>query len=127
MKTKPNIPPMPFNDKTRTKELVLEVVNDTINYKAYTPTSILLDGETGQLFTLVLENFKFQFEELRVENSEKYIDIFLQGIKKTSDTYSATQLENNIIITFNQRITFAPAEIIKEDFQIKGKIVEIGN
>jgi hypothetical protein len=125
MKTKPNISTIPFNNRKSTKELILEVINDTINYQAYTPTSISLDAETGHLFTLVLENFKFQFEELQVGNAALYVDIFLQGIKKTSDTYSVISTDDNITIIFNQRITFAPAEIIKEDFRIKGKIVEI--
>jgi hypothetical protein len=126
MKTKPNIPPIPFNDRSRTKELVLEVINDTVYYKSYTPTSISLDVETGYLFTLILENAKFQFEEIQVGNASLYVDIFLQGIKKTSDTYSIISIDNNITIIFNQRITFASESIIKEDFQIKGKIVEIG-
>ena len=126
MKTKPNIPNIPFNDRKRIKELILEVISDTVYYESYTPTSISLDVETGYLFTLVLENFKFQFEELQVGNASLYVDVFLQGVKKTSDAYSIISIDDNITIIFNQRITFAPEAIIKEDFQIKGKIVEIG-
>ena len=40
-------------------------------------------------------------------------------------SYDVTTSGNNIIITFNQAITYTPSEIIISEFSVKGKIVDI--
>jgi len=122
MLTRPNIPVGAYNDKTRIKNLINEVVSDALFYNSFIPDLVYLDGV---IFTLVLENKKFNFEELQVDNASEYLDIFLQDIKKTSDSYSVTTTNTNIVITFNQTITRRPQDIVPEDFLIKGKIVSI--
>jgi len=122
MLTRPNIPTGAYNDKARIKNLINEVVGDALFYNSFIPDLVYLDGV---IFTLVLENKKFNFEELQVDNTSDYLDIFLQDIKKTSDSYSVTTTDTNIVITFNQNITLRPQDIVPEDFLIKGKIVSI--
>ena len=122
MLTRPNIPIGAYNDKARIKNLINEVVGDALFYNSFIPDLVYLDGV---IFTLVLENKKFNFEELQVDNASEYLDIFLQDIKKTSDSYSVTTTDTNIVITFNQTITLRPQDIVPEDFLIKGKIVSI--
>lgn len=119
-KTQPQIV-VPFNDRERFKSLVREVINDTTIY-THIPDSISLDV-TQKLFTLVLLNKKFTFEEIKVDNLSDYVDIYLQGIKKTSDVYSVTENGNNIIINFTENITLDPPSIVNTDFSVKGKIV----
>lgn len=119
-KTRPNIV-TPFNDRERFKSLVQEVINDTTIY-THIPDSISLDV-TQKLFTLVLLNKKFTFEEIKVDDLSDYVDIYLQGIKKTSDVYSVTENGNNIIINFTENITLDPPSIVNTDFSVKGKIV----
>jgi hypothetical protein len=117
-KLKPNII-TPFNDKQRFKDLVLEVINDTSVY-AFIPDSISLnDG----LFILTLTNKKFVYEEIKVDGESDYVDVYLQGIKKTANTYSVSTSGNDIVITFNQNITLRPIDIVRTDFLVKGKIV----
>jgi len=117
-KLKPNII-TPFNDKQRFKNLVLEVINDTSIY-AFIPDSISLsDG----LFILTLTNKKFVYEEIKVDGESDYVDVYLQGIKKTANTYSVSTSGNDIVITFNQNITLRPIDIVRTDFLVKGKIV----
>jgi len=118
METKPNII-VPFDDKQRFKDLVLQVINDTAIY-SHNVDSLFLSGE---LFTLTLNNKKFVFEEIKVDNLSDYVDVYLMGVKKTSDTYSVIDNGTNIVISFNQGITYTPNEIIASDFLIKGKIV----
>lgn len=119
-KTRPNIPPVPFNDRERFKNLVLEVIDDMSIYE-HVPDSISLDGV---LFTLTLSNKKFVYQEVQVDIDSDYVDVYLQGIKKVSDLYSVQEVGDDIIISFNQNITLVPSEIVKDDFIIKGKIVE---
>ena len=52
-----------------------------------------------------------------------YVDVYLQGVKKTSSVYSVTESGSDIIIQTNQTITADPAEIVSSDFVVKGKIV----
>ena len=117
-KIKPSIV-TPFNDKQRFKNLVQEVIGDSWIY-THIPDSISLDGV---LFTLTLSNKKFVFEEIKVDGLSDYIDVYLQGVKKTSDAYSVTDNGSDIIITFTKNITLVPEEIIVTDFLVKGKIV----
>ena len=117
-KVKPNII-TPFNDKQRFKDLVLEVIRDTTIFTLI-PDSISLNGN---LFTLTLLNKKFVFEDIKVDEFSDYVDVYLQGIKKTSDTYVVTDSGSNIIITFTESIALSPELIVNTDFSVKGKIV----
>ena len=119
-KVRPNIV-TPFNDRQRFKNLVQEIISDTTIF-SHVPDSISLDI-TQTLFTLVLLNKKFVFEELKVDDLSDYVDIYLQGVKKSDNAYSVTDNGNDIIINFSQNITLAPEEILNTDFLIKGKIV----
>lgn len=117
-KQKPNII-TPFNDKQRFKDLVNEVINDSWIY-TQVPDSISLNGV---LFTLTLQNKKFVFEDIRVDPTSDYVDVYLQGIKKSANTYSVLDNGSDILITFTENITLAPEEIQSDDFSVKGKIV----
>ncbi len=125
MKVAPKIKKVPFNDRSRIKALVHEVFEDTLK-TSYS----LIDGiDTLQLndvlFTLTLVNKKFEFEEIKIDNNKDYMDVYLQGLLKDPNAYDVTTSGNNIIITFNQSITFSPADIIISEFLVKGKIVDI--
>jgi hypothetical protein len=106
--------------------LVYEVFDDT-----FRRTYQLRDGIDGmvllnlELFTLTLVNKGFEFEELKFNNTKDYIDVYLQGISQEPSSYDVTTSGNNIIITFNQAITYTPSEIIISEFSVKGKIVDI--
>lgn len=119
-KQRPNIPPVPFNDRDRFKNLVLEVIDDMSIYE-HVPDSISFDGV---LFTLTLSNKKFVYQEIQVDVDSDYVDVYLQGIKKVADLYSVREVGDDIIIEFNQTITLVPEEIDETDFIVKGKIVE---
>jgi hypothetical protein len=126
MKVAPKIKKIPFNDRSRIKDLVYEVFEDT-----FRRTYQLRDGIDGmvllnlQLFTLTLVNKGFEFEELKFNNTKDYIDVYLQGILQEPSSYDVTTSGNNIIITFNQAIAYTPSEIIISEFSVKGKIVDI--
>ena len=117
-KLKPNII-TPFNDRQRFKNLVQEVINDTTIF-THVPDSISL---SGVLFTLTLSNKKSVYEEIKVDDLSDYVDVYLQGIKKTSDIYSVTDNGTDIVINFTENITLAPELIVNTDFSVKGKIV----
>ena len=117
-KKKPNII-TPFNDRKRFKDLVQEIINDTTIF-THVPDSIALDGV---LFTITLSNKKFVYEEVKVDALSDYVDVYLQGVKKTSTLYSVTDNGSDIIIQTNETITADPSSIVKEDFVVKGKIV----
>ena len=115
---KPNII-TPFNDRQRFKDLVQEVIEDTTIF-TYIPDSISLSGE---LFTLTLSNKKFVYDDIKVDSSSDYVDVYLQGVKKTANAYSVTDNGTDIIINFTDSITLRPADIVNTDFSVKGKIV----
>ena len=117
-KKKPNII-TPFNDRERFKNLIQEIINDTTIF-THVPDSISL---VGVLFTITLSNKKFVYEEVKVDALSDYVDIYLQGVKKTSTLYSVTDNGSDIIIQTNETITADPSSILKEDFVVKGKIV----
>ena len=117
-KKKPNII-TPFNDRERFKNLIQEIINDTTIF-THVPDSISL---VGVLFTITLSNKKFVYEEVKVDALSDYIDVYLQGVKKTSTLYSVTDNGSDIIIQTNETITADPSSIVKEDFVVKGKIV----
>ena len=120
IKTPPKIN-VPFDNKQRFKNLVLEVITDT-NIFTHIPDLISLNGV---LFTLTLLNKKFTFEEIKVDLTSDYVDVYFQGIKKPSDTYNIVESGNNIVITFNQNITLVPEEIVSTDFSVKGKLLDL--
>jgi hypothetical protein len=117
-KQKPNII-TPFNDRKRFKDLIREVISDTTIF-THTPDSISL---SGVLFTITLANKKFVYEDVKVDNLADYIDVYLQGVKKSSTFYSVTDDGTNIILQTNQTITQRPDLIVGSDFLVKGKIV----
>jgi hypothetical protein len=117
-KIKPNII-TPFNDKQRFKDLVQEVINDMTIF-SHVPDSISLDGD---LFELILLNKKVTYEELKVDALSEYVDVYLQGVKKSANTYSVIDDGINIIINFTENITLVPQDIVVTDFLVKGKIV----
>jgi len=77
----------------------------------------------GVLFTITLSNKKFVYEEVKVDALSDYVDVYLQGVKKTSTLYSVTDNGSDIIIQTNETICADPSSIVKEDFVVKGKIV----
>jgi len=117
-KKKPNIV-VPFNDRKRFKNLIQEVINDTTIF-THVPDSISL---SGVLFTITLSNKKFVYEEVKVDGLADYVDIYLQGVKKTSTLYSVTDNGSDIIIQTNATITQRPDLVVSSDFVVKGKIV----
>jgi hypothetical protein len=128
MKVAPKIKKIPFNDRTRVKELIYEVFDDTFrrSYQLIGGTDDMeLDELTDTLFTLTLTNKKFEFEELKFNNTKDYVDVYLQGILQEPTSYDVTTSGNNIIITFNQAIAYTPSEIIISEFMVKGKLVDI--
>jgi hypothetical protein len=128
MKVAPKIKKIPFNDRTRVKELIYEVFDDTFrrSYQLIDGTDDMeLDELTDTLFTLTLTNKKFEFEELKFSNTTDYVDVYLQGILQEPTSYDVTTSGNNIIITFNQAIAYTPSEILISEFMVKGKLVDI--
>ena len=110
-------------DRTEFRNFVTDVIIDTFIYK-YIPTSISLDG-TGTLFTLTLQNKRFIIDILEVDNVKDYIDVYLFGVNQPQDRYNVSVAGNNIIVTFTVDITRLPADVVRTDFEVKGKIAEI--
>ena len=111
-------------DRQSFKNFVLEVIEDTFLYEA-TPTTIPLDGDTQTLFTLVLDGYRFVYEELVVSDSKDYLDVYLYGVKQI-DNYDVTFDATSITITFTKSITLKPTDgVVAVDFEIKGKITQI--
>tara|TARA_B100001564_G_scaffold354336_1_gene364724 strand:+ start:2596 stop:2961 length:366 start_codon:yes stop_codon:yes gene_type:complete len=115
---KPNII-TPHNNKGAKNDLILNVFNDSF-VSSHTPDSISLDGT---IFTLTLSNKKFVYEEIKVDVSADYVDIYLQTVKLKAYTYNILEVGTDIIVTFNQAIVSEPGDIVASDFQIRGKIV----
>ena len=110
-------------DREFFKDFVLEVIEDTFIFEA-NPTSISLDGATETLFTLVLEGYRFVYEDLVVSDSKDYLDVYLYGVKQM-ENYDVTFDDTSITITFDESITRVPADVVENDFEIKGKITQI--
>ena len=121
MRQKPNIPKMPTNDRGRFKTLINEIIDDIVLYPHNVDQIILLDN----LITLVLWNKRFVVEEMKVDNPKDYTDVYLQGIKQSSNIYDIRANGDNIVITFGQKIVPFQNELIINDFLVKGKIVSI--
>jgi hypothetical protein len=108
-------------DREAFKNFVLEVIEDTFIFEV-TPTSISLDGDN---FTLILNGYRFVYEDLVVANSKDYLDVYLYGVKQPNDRYGVTFDDTSITITFTENITRVPADVVRTDFEVKGKIAEI--
>jgi hypothetical protein len=111
-----------LRDRAGFKEFVLRVNTDTFTY-THTPNTISVQNES--LFTLVLENKRFIFDILEIDDVRDYIDVYLFGVKQPQDRYNAEVVENNIIVTFTADVTRLPNDVVASNFEVKGKIVEI--
>lgn len=134
-------------DRLGFKDFVNTVITDSFLYEytlTYPTDSLTLDLATETLFTLVLNNKRFVFEQLPVDDTKDYIDVYLYGVKQPKDRYRVEILDssNNILtlnsdtaskirIVFEVDITRIPTAVVEEfeagveTFQIKGKIVEV--
>ena len=111
-----------LRDRVGFKDFVLQVATDTFIY-SYNPTTIEITNEI--YFTLTLQNKRFIFDILELDNVKDYIDVYLFGVKQPQDRYTALVDGNNIVVTFVADITRLPNEVRVADFEIKGKIAEI--
>jgi hypothetical protein len=111
-----------LRDRAGFKEFVLQVNTDTFTY-SYTPNSISVQEDI--YFTLNLNNKRFIFDILEIDDVRDYIDVYLFGVKQPQDRYNAEVVGNNIIVTFTADITRLPNEVSAANFEIKGKIAEI--
>ena len=111
-----------LRDRAGFKEFVLQVNTDTFTY-SYTPNSISVQNDI--YFTLNLNNKRFIFDILEIDDVRDYIDVYLFGVKQPQDRYNAEVVGNNIIVTFTADITRLPNEVSAANFEIKGKIAEI--
>ena len=121
MRVKPNISKLPFNDKSRVKTLVTQIINDVVLYPHTPDQIVLLDDRV----TLVLWNKRYYFEEMRVDKPKDYTQVYLQGIKQSTNNYEIGINGENIVITFNDKIVPFQNDLVLGDFVIKGKIVNI--
>ena len=115
---KPNII-TPFDGKAQTNNFIQNVFDDMF-VSHHTPNSISLDGSN---FILTLSNKKFLDEELKIDSSSDYVDIYLQSIKINSNKYEVSDNGTNVVVTFNQALVAEPGDIVAGDFLVKGKIV----
>ena len=125
MRRKPNIlidTTQKLRDREAFKEFVLQVNKETFIYQ-FRPSSISVSDSI--YFTLNLNNKRFIVDILEVDNIIDYIDIYLYGVKQPQNRYDVNVDGNNIIVTFVADITRLPNEVSANDFEIKGKIVEI--
>ena len=143
-------------DRQSFKTFVLEVIKDTF-INEFTPTSSSLDSATQKLFTLFLGSkdgnndgdlldrvdiggYRFNYEDLQVDNAYDYIDIYLYGVKQDKSKYNVKLFDGDgaeltsgqyasgskeIRMIFDEDITRVPLDVPLEAFTIKGKIVEI--
>jgi hypothetical protein len=111
-----------LRDRVGFKDFVLQVATDTFIY-SYNPTTIEVSDDI--YFTLTLQNKRFIFDILELDNVKDYIDVYLFGVKQPQDRYTALVDGNNIVVTFVADITRLPNEVRVADFEIKGKIAEI--
>ena len=143
-------------DRQSFKTFVLEVIKDTF-INEFAPTSSSLDAPTQKLFTLFLGEkdgnddgdlldrvdiggYRFNYEDLQVDNAYDYIDIYLYGVKQDKSKYNVklfdgdgTELTSGqyasgskeIRMIFDEDITRVPLDVPLDAFTIKGKIVEI--
>ena len=111
-----------LRDRAGFKEFVLKVNADTFIY-SYNPDTISVSDEI--YFTLTLQNKRFIFDILEVDDVRDYVDVYLFGVKQPQDRYNVEVSGMNIIVTFIADITRLPNEVLPANFEIKGKIAEI--
>jgi hypothetical protein len=111
-----------LRDRASFKQFVLQVNTDTFTY-SHTPNSISVQNEI--YFILTLENKRFIFDILEIDDVRDYVDVYLFGVKQPQDRYNVEVVGNNIIVTFTADITRLPNEVSAANFEIKGKIAEI--
>ncbi len=121
MRAKPNIPKMPYDNKGRLRNLIQNVIQDVTTYP-HTPDQLVLIDD---IITIVLWNKKFLDEEMKITNLKDYTDVYLQGIKQSSNIYDIRVNGENIVITFGQQLGIRQDEFLINDFLVKGKIVSI--
>ena len=110
---------VPYDSKAISNDLIQNIFDDMF-VTNHTPDSINLDGV---IFTLTLSNKKFLYEEVKIDSSSDYVDIYLQSIKISSDKYEIIDDGTNIVVTFNQALVAEPDSVVANDFLVKGKIV----
>ncbi len=115
---KPNII-TPYDTKGQSNDFIQNIFDDMF-ISHHTPNSLSLDGI---LITLTLSDKKFLDEELKIDSSSDYVDIYLQSVKTPSSYYEIVDDGTNIVVTFNQAIAASPDDIVAGDFLVKGKIV----
>tara|TARA_Y100000996_G_scaffold366241_1_gene311427 strand:- start:575 stop:940 length:366 start_codon:yes stop_codon:yes gene_type:complete len=108
-----------FNTKGQSANLIENIFDDMF-VTHHTPDSISLEGV---IFTLTLSNKKFLDEEVKIDSSSDYVDIYLQSVKINSNKYEVVDNGTNVVVTFNQALVAEPADIVAGDFLVKGKIV----
>tara|TARA_B100001564_G_scaffold44477_1_gene31851 strand:- start:211 stop:576 length:366 start_codon:yes stop_codon:yes gene_type:complete len=115
---KPNII-TPYDTKGQSNDLIQNIFDDMF-VSHHTPNSLSLDGI---IITLTLSDKKFLDEELKIDSSSDFVDIYLQSIKISSDKYEIVDDGTNIVVTFNQALVAEPDSLVANDFLVKGKIV----
>lgn len=121
MRVKPNIPKMPYDNRGRLQNLIQNVIQDVTLYSHIPDQLVMTDG----LITIVLWNKKFLDEEMKITIPKDYTDVYLQGIKQSSNIYDIGVNGENIVITFGQQLGVKQDEFLTNDFLVKGKIVSI--
>lgn len=111
-----------MRDRLGFKEFVLKVNTDTFLFE-FQPNELEVINDT--IFILYLRNKRFLIDDLQVDDTKDYIDIYLYGVKQPQDRYNVEVIESDIIITFTESITRLPNDVVPTDFMIKGKIAEI--
>jgi hypothetical protein len=111
-----------MRDRLGFRDFVLKVNTDTFLYE-FQPTEleVINDG----IFILYLRNKRFLIDDLQVDTTKDYIDIYLYGVKQPQDRYLVNVIGNDIIITFTESITRLPNDVDVNDFIVKGKIAEV--
>lgn len=122
-RVKPNIGIPSFKKNRQTFEnFVLDVIEDSFRFE-FTPDEISLTN--GELFVLTLSNKQFIEDTLKVDIPQDYVKIYLLTVEQPKDRYIVQQINDNIVITFNQSIARLPQDVVKEQFRIKGRIRSI--
>ena len=85
----------------------------------HTPDSISVNGI---IVSLELSDKKFLYEEVKIDSSSDYVDIYLQHQGKFKQ-HEIVDDGTNIVVTFNQLIVVEPSSLVASDFLVKGKIV----
>ena len=83
----------------------------------------LYDGLSTNEKLCILSDKKFLYEEVKIDSSSDYVDIYLQSIKVSSNKYEIVDDGTNIVVTFNQALVAEPSSLVASDFLVKGKIV----